>query len=75
MEGCDGTADGRPDTLVYRRYQRFGHGGCKLIWFEASAVVPEGRANTRQLLINKDTAAGQWPYRSWRDLEGAVKAG
>ena len=23
MEGCDGTADGRPDTLTKRRYDRF----------------------------------------------------
>jgi len=32
MEGCDGTLDGHPDELVYRRYQRFGAGGAKLIW-------------------------------------------
>jgi 2,4-dienoyl-CoA reductase-like NADH-dependent reductase (Old Yellow Enzyme family) len=50
MEGCDGTADGRPDDLTLRRYQRFGAGGAKLIWGEAAAVVPEGRANPRQLL-------------------------
>ncbi len=56
MEGCDGTTDGRPDELVYRRYERFGRGGCKLLWFEATAVVEEARANTRQLAINPDTA-------------------
>ena len=28
---------------------RFGAGGAKLIWGEACAVVPEGRANPRQL--------------------------
>jgi NADPH2 dehydrogenase len=56
MEGCDGTLDGQPDELTYRRYQRFGAGGAKLIWAEASAVVPEGRANPRQLLINDQTA-------------------
>jgi NADPH2 dehydrogenase len=55
MEGCDATLDGRPDSLVYRRYERFGRGGAKLIWFEATAVTPEGRANPRQLMINKDT--------------------
>ena len=27
MEGCDGTLDGEPDELTYRRYQRFGAGG------------------------------------------------
>lgn len=55
MEGCDATLDGHPDELTYRRYERFGRGGAKLIWFEATAVCPEGRANTRQLLINRDT--------------------
>lgn len=57
MEGCDGTLDGRPDELTYRRYERFGHGGCKLIWFEATAVREDGRANTRQLWIHKDNVA------------------
>jgi 2,4-dienoyl-CoA reductase-like NADH-dependent reductase (Old Yellow Enzyme family) len=56
MEGCDGTRDGHPDELTYRRYRRFGAGGAKLIWGEATAVVPEGRANPRQLLINEQTA-------------------
>lgn len=55
MEGCDGTLDGRPDELTLRRYQRFGAGGAKLIWGEATAVVEEGRANSRQLLINEQT--------------------
>lgn len=50
------TPNGQPDELVYRRYQRFGRGGAGLIWFEATAVVPEGRANSRQLLINEDNA-------------------
>ncbi len=57
MEGCDGTLDGHPGELTYRRYQRFGAGGAKLIWGEACAVVPEARANARQLLITEDTAA------------------
>ena len=56
MEGCDGAPDGRPDELTYRRYQRFGAGGAKLIWAEATAVVPEGRATSRQLWINPQTA-------------------
>jgi 2,4-dienoyl-CoA reductase-like NADH-dependent reductase (Old Yellow Enzyme family) len=56
MEGCDGTLDGSPDELTYRRYQRFGAGGAKLIWAEATAVVEEGRANPRQLLIDDRTA-------------------
>lgn len=52
MEGCDSTPIGQPDQLTFRRYERFGRGGAKLLWFEATAVVPEGRANPRQLLIN-----------------------
>ena len=52
MEGCDGTVDGSPDTLTQRRYDRFAKGGAGLIWFEATAVMEEGRANPRQLYIN-----------------------
>ncbi len=58
MEGCDGTADGSPDALTVRRYERFGAGGAKLIWGEAAAVVPEGRANTRQLVVDPAHADG-----------------
>lgn len=57
MEGCDGTLEGKPDQLTFRRFERFGAGGAKLIWGEATAVVPEGRANPRQLLINEANAA------------------
>ena len=53
MEGCDGTADGRPDELTVRRYDRFAKGGAGLIWFEATAVMEEGRANPRQLYITE----------------------
>ena len=41
MEGCDGTLDGRPDELTFRRYVRFGSGGAKLIWGEATAISDE----------------------------------
>lgn len=54
MEGCDGTADGRPNVLTARRYDRFAKGGAGLIWFEATAVMEEGRANPRQLWITKE---------------------
>ena len=53
MEGCDGTAGGSPDELTIRRYERFANSGAALIWEEATAVVPEGRANPRQLYIHK----------------------
>jgi 2,4-dienoyl-CoA reductase-like NADH-dependent reductase (Old Yellow Enzyme family) len=55
MEGCDGGPDGRPAELTRRRYIRFAEGGAGLVWFEATAIVAEGRANPRQLLITKDT--------------------
>src|SRR5947209_16693089 len=58
MEGCDGTSDGQPGELPFRRYRRFGAGGAKLIWGEAAAVVDEGRANPRQLLVNESTLPG-----------------
>ena len=57
MEGCDGTLEGAPDELTYRRYQRFGAGGAKVIWGEATAIAPDARANTRQLWISERTAA------------------
>ena len=58
MEGWDGTTDGKSTELVVRRWQRFGESGAKLIWGgEAVAVLPEGRANPHQLIINKETLA------------------
>lgn len=56
MEGCDSTPDGRPGELTVRRYLRFAEGGAKLIWFEATAVREDGRANPRQLWIRQDNA-------------------
>ena len=55
MEGCDGTDEGRPSELVHRRYERFVRGGAGLLWFEATAVIEEGRANPRQLLLTPET--------------------
>ena len=52
MEGCDGTPGGSPDELTIRRYDRFAKGGAGVIWFEATAVLPEARANPRQLYIH-----------------------
>ncbi len=54
MEGCDCAEDGGPGELTNRRYERFAHGGPGIIWFEAAAIVPEGRAQKRQLFINND---------------------
>ena len=56
MEGWDGTRDGRPTELTFRRWRNFGRSGAKLIWGgEAVAVLHDGRANPNQLLINEDT--------------------
>jgi 2,4-dienoyl-CoA reductase-like NADH-dependent reductase (Old Yellow Enzyme family) len=57
MEGCDGKLDGSPDELTIRRYERFSRGGAGLLWFEAVAVVSDGRAYPRQLWIYEDNLA------------------
>ena len=55
MEGCDGDAQGRPDRLTVRRYERFAAGGAGLIWAEAIAIIHEARANPRQLWLHQGT--------------------
>ena len=57
MEGCDGTVDGAPGELTLRRYQRFGAGGAKLIWGEATAIDEAARMNPRQLWLHDGTAS------------------
>ena len=54
MEGTDGTEDGAPGELTIRRYERFAKAGPGLIWFEAVATVPEGRASAHQLYLTED---------------------
>jgi NADPH2 dehydrogenase len=59
MEGWDGTTDGKPTELTFRRWRNFGLSGAKLIWGgEAAAVRPDGRANPNQLMILDETMAG-----------------
>jgi len=55
MEGCDGTAEGAPGELTFRRYRRFGAGGAGLLWVEACGINNEARANPRQLYLNRET--------------------
>jgi len=57
MEGCDAAADGSPSELTEARYMNFARGGSGLIWFEAVAVVPEGKAGRNQLIINENNKA------------------
>lgn len=51
MEGCDSNTDGSPSPLVRERYLKYAEGGFGLIWFEANAIVPEGRANELQMML------------------------
>ncbi len=68
MEGCDGTTDGSPGELTFRRFRRFGAGGAKLIWGEATAISDEGRMNPRQLWIHDKSASGiETALRECRD--------
>ncbi len=55
MEGCDGKNNGAIDELTRRRYLRFARSSAGIIWFEATAVCAEGRANPRQLYLNEET--------------------
>jgi 2,4-dienoyl-CoA reductase-like NADH-dependent reductase (Old Yellow Enzyme family) len=70
MEGWDAEADGRPSDLVRRRWRRFGESGAKLVWGgEAVAVRSDGRANPRQLVLDRTTVDDLAALRA--DLAGA----
>lgn len=76
MEGCDSEPDGSPSELVERRYMRFAGGGAGVLWWEANAVVPEGRANPLQMMMTPENAgkfAGllKRANRESRDKNGA----
>lgn len=64
MEGWDGTTAGQPTDLVRRRWTRFAESGAGLVWGEATAVVPEGRANPNQLVVGARTADDLGALRS-----------
>ncbi|MFV0503836.1 MAG: hypothetical protein ACK5LT_07700 [Lachnospirales bacterium] len=53
MEGADSLDDGSPSELTKRRYKRFAKSGASVIWFEAVAVVPEGRSSKFQLMLTE----------------------
>lgn len=67
MEGCDGTPDGGFSALTRRRYMRLAEGGAGILWLEAVAVCPEGRANPRQLWIHEGNVA------EYKELADAVR--
>ncbi len=55
LEGFDGTPDGSPSDLIFRRYKRYAEGGSGLIWYESIAISDDGRCNPLQMIINKHT--------------------
>ena len=70
MEGWDAEPDGHPSDLVRRRWRRFGESGAKLVWGgEAVAVRRDGRANPRQLVLDRATVDDIAALRA--DLVGA----
>ncbi len=76
MEGWDGTLDGRPSELTFRRWRRFGGSGAKLIWGgEAVAVRHDGRANPNQLVIDQHTAGDLERLRAALVAEHATRFG
>lgn len=68
MEGCDGNGDGSPAELTERRYLRLAESGAGIMWFEATAVSDECRANPRQLYINEKNKD------AFRELVKKIKA-
>ncbi len=72
MEGCDGTAGGAPGDLTYRRYERFAKGGAGLLWAEAISVVPEARANPRQLMLTPENVDAFKRMTDIAHAQGAV---
>ena len=56
MEGFDADPLGRPGELAFRRYERYARGRAGLIWFEATAVLPEARSNPAQFWLHSGSA-------------------
>ena len=55
MEGCDCNPDGSPSELTIQKYMAAAESGAGTVWFEATAVCPEGRTNHRQMMLTEDT--------------------
>ena len=53
MEGWDATSTGGTTEPLLRRWRRIGISGAKIIWGEAMAVRPDGRANPQQLVLSE----------------------
>ncbi len=57
MEGFDAVVTGAPGELSVRRYERYAAGGAGTIWFEATAVVADGRSNPHQMYLHRGTVS------------------
>lgn len=75
MEGCDSNSDGSPSELVKRRYMRFAGGGAGLLWWEACAVIKEGRANPLQMMITNENKGKFAALLKDVNVEAAAKNG
>ena len=53
MEGCDCNLDGSPGELTREKYMKAARSGAGVVWFEATAVCPEGRTNPRQMMLTE----------------------
>lgn len=76
MEGSDGAPDRTgvsPGALTRRKYLRFAGGGAGLLWFEAVAICPEGKASPRQLEMTGDNV-GEFARLLDDMREAALKA-
>lgn len=51
MEGNDSDEAGFPTEHTINRYIEYAKGGASIIWYEAIAVVPEGRSGKHQLML------------------------
>lgn len=54
MEGCDCSELGTLGELTIAKYMNAAKSGAGLIWMEANAVCPEGRANPRQMMLTEE---------------------
>ena len=71
MEGCDCNEDGSPSELTIAKYMRAARSGAGLIWFEATAVCPEGRTNPGQMRLTEENLS---KFRALvRDMRRAAK--
>lgn len=55
LEGFDGTQEGAPSDLIFRRYDRYARGGAGLIWYESITIADDGRCNPLQMIIKEST--------------------